>query len=210
MDQNTEHIIRKQVEKTITKLRQNNFGADFFETKEDLLAYLKEHVAKGSTIGVGGSMTLFETGVMDWITGNEDYTFFDRYHTDDKDAVHHQVFNADVMFTSSQAITMDGMLYNVDGHGSRVAPLIYGPNKVYVIVGVNKLVKDLEEAIKRNECIAAPANNTRLNTGNPCVEFGECVHCNKERTICNQFVVTRRSGIKERIHVLFVNGVYGY
>lgn len=210
MDQNTSKITELQAEKTVKKLQANAFGADLFETKEEMLEYLKAHVEKGSKVSVGGSMTLFETGVIDWLTGNKDFEFNDRYHTEDKEACHHEAFNSDVFFMSSNAITSDGMLYNVDGHGTRIAPLIYGPKKVYVIAGVNKIVKSVEDAIRRNEMVSAPANNVRLSTGNPCIELGECVHCNKESTICNQFLVTRRSFIKERIHVLLILEELGY
>lgn len=211
MDNNIKATTKLQANRLIEKLRTNNFGADYFETKEEVIDYLKENINEGSSIALGGSMTLFEAGIIDYLNDNKDkYEFIDRYHTDNIEEAYLKAFSADIFFTSTNAITLDGMLYNVDGRGSRVAPLIFGPKKVYVVTGVNKIVKDLDEAKKRVEHLAAPANNIRLNKDNPCTMLGECAHCNKPDTICNQYVVTRRSGVKDRIHILLINDEFGY
>ena len=144
------------------------------------------------------------------VTGNPDYQFLDRFHTDDRKKIFRESLLADVYLTSTNAVTMDGMLYNVDGTGNRLAALIYGPDKVYVIAGANKIVPDLEAAKKRVENHTAPANCVRLKKDNPCVKLGECAHCNHATTICNQYVTTRRSGGKGRIHVILVNEELGY
>ena len=210
MDKNVLENNRLQAKRLVEKLRSRNFGADFFETKEEMLEYLKNNLEKGSSIAVGGSMTLFETGVIDYLTGNSDYNFIDRYHTDNIEGVHHQAFTVDNFIMSTNALTIDGILYNVDGNGTRLAPLIYGPKKVYVVCGMNKVVLNLEEAKARVEHIAAPANNVRLNRPNPCTQIGQCAHCNKDETICNSYVVTRRSAFKDRVHVLLINENLGY
>lgn len=210
MDENKKQSYRKLAQTAMKKLENHAFATSFFETKEEVLEYLKKEMKKGSSVAVGGSKTLMEVGVLDWLTDNPDYEYYDRYHTDDPEKVFRQSFCADYYLMSSNAVTMDGMLYNVDGKGNRVAALTFGPKKVYVIVGVNKLVETIHDAVVRNEMISAPANNIRLQKGNPCEELGMCAHCNKETTICNTFVTTRRSGIKDRIHVLLVNEELGY
>jgi hypothetical protein len=199
-----------RAESCVKHLRMHGFGADYFETKEEVLSYLKENIPKGSSIGIGGSVTLTEIGVLSWLTGNEEYHFLDRYHTDDVSRVFHESLNADVYLMSTNALTEEGELYNIDGNGNRLAALIYGPKKVYVIAGTNKIVKNLEEAAARVELFTAPANNIRLNKINPCTKTGQCMHCSTPSTICNQIVTTRRSGTPGRIHVLLVNEALGY
>ena len=210
MDKNLREANRIKGEKLIEKLKLRGFAADFFDSGEEMLEFFKGALEKGSSVAVGGSMTLFETGIIDYLTGNIEYDFIDRYHSDDIAETQRQALLADNFVMSSNAITMDGILYNVDGRGTRVGPLIFGPKKVYVILGMNKVVKDLDEAKKRVETIAAPANNIRLKKDNPCTAIGECVHCNKETTICNQYVITRRSDPKDRIHILLINDDFGY
>ncbi|MDD5881270.1 lactate utilization protein [Stecheria intestinalis] len=199
-----------RAESCVKHLRMHGFGADYFETKEEVLSYLKENIPKGSSIGIGGSVTLTEIGVLSWLTGNEEYHFLDRYHTDDVSRVFHESLNADVYLMSTNALTEEGELYNIDGNGNRLAALIYGPKKVYVIAGTNKIVKNLEEAVSRVELFSAPANNIRLGKTNPCTKTGQCMHCSTPSTICNQIVTTRRSGTPGRIHVLLVNEAFGY
>lgn len=199
-----------RAESCVKHLRMHGFGADYFETKEEVLSYLKEIIPKGSSIGIGGSVTLTEIGVLSWLTGNEEYHFLDRYHTDDVSRVFHESLNADVYLMSTNALTEEGELYNIDGNGNRLAALIYGPKKVYVIAGTNKIVKNLEEAVSRVELFSAPANNIRLGKTNPCTKTGQCMHCSTPSTICNQIVTTRRSGTPGRIHVLLVNEALGY
>ena len=199
-----------RAESCVKHLRMHGFGADYFETKEEVLSYLKENIPKGSSIGIGGSVTLTEIGVLSWLTGNEEYHFLDRYHTDDVSRVFHESLNADVYLMSTNALTEEGELYNIDGNGNRLAALIYGPKKVYVIAGTNKIVKNLEEAVSRVELFSAPATNILLGMTNPCTKTGQCMHCSTPSTICNQIVTTRRSGTPGRIHVLLVNEALGY
>lgn len=195
---------------TLKHLRDNGFAADYFETAKDAMAFLKELIPAGSSVGFGGSETLKETGILDWLGESTQYTVYDRYHTDDVKKVFHQCLDADYYLMSSNAVTVDGHLYNVDNTGNRVAALAYGPEHVIIVAGTNKLVRNIEEAVIRNEDIAAPANNIRLNRPNPCTMTGSCAHCSSPTTLCNQLVMTRRSNPAGRIHVLLINEVLGY
>ena len=210
MNEAVKTINRIRIARLAEKLEANNFGVTAVETGADALAFLQREIPKQASIGVGGSVTLDQIGAITWLTGNADYRFFDRYHTDDRKQCFRDSLSADVYLMSTNAITLDGMLYNIDGTGNRLAALLYGPDKVYVIAGVNKIVKSLEEAQLRLEQLAAPANNVRLGRDNPCTQLGECAHCSKPTTICNQYVVTRRSYEKGRIHVILVNEELGY
>ncbi len=203
-------IIREKMKRLAVRLESHNFGVTIAETAEEAADFIKKAIPAGASVGVGGSVTLDDLGLIEWLRDNPDVKFIDRYRMEDKKQAFRQSLLADVYLMSTNAVTMDGCLYNVDGTGNRVASLIYGPDKVYVIAGANKIVKDIEEAKVRVEQIAAPANNVRLNRDNPCVKTGECMHCNHETTICNQYVMTRRSGVKGRIHVVLVNEELGY
>lgn len=210
MNEAVQTINRQRIARTAEKLKEHQFGVTVVESGAEALEYLKQQIPKQAVIGVGGSVTLSEIGALDWLTGNPDYRFLDRYHTDDVKKCYQDSLLADVYLMSTNAVTLDGMLYNVDGNGNRVAALIYGPEKVYVIAGANKIVKDAEAAKQRVEETASPANNVRLKKENPCASLGECMHCNHSSTICNQFVLTRRSGVPGRIHVILVNEDLGY
>ena len=203
-------IMREKLERLASRLEANNFGVTVMETAEEAAEFIKNQIPSGASVGVGGSVTLDELGLIDWLRDNPEVKFIDRYRTDDRKKAFHDALLADVFLMSTNAVTMEGFLYNIDGTGNRLAALIYGPDKVYVIAGANKIVKDLDEAKTRVEQIAAPANCVRLNKDNPCVKMGECMHCNHESTICNQYVVTRRSGEKGRIHIILVNEELGY
>lgn len=210
MYEQVKEMRRLQAQKAIKNLNLHGFETAYFETKEEALEQLKKEIPEGAVIANGGSMTLTEIGVFDWLKGNEKYRYLDRDAAEDKKKIFHESLDADVYLMSSNAVTMDGMLYNIDGNGNRLAALIYGPEKVYVIAGTNKLVRDLDEAKVRLETIASPANNIRLHKTNPCTTTGECMHCLSSTSICNHLVVTRRNNVPGRIHVFLVNEELGY
>jgi len=210
MNKSLQVVIDKKVERTVAALRANNYEAHYITSQEELLAKVDEYAPPGAVCTVGGSMTLFETGVIDRIKGNG-CTYLDRYAPGaDTADIFRQAFFSDVYFTSSNAITEDGCLYNMDGNGNRAAAMIYGPKKVVVVAGFNKIVKTLEEARRRNREICAPANNIRLNNPNPCAKTGYCVDCKTDTLICVTEVVHRRQRNKERVAVLILPESYGY
>ena len=214
MDRHMVALTEKRIANTVEALKKNRMDAYYIPNKEDLISRLKELLPEKTTIAVGGSMTLFETGVMDLITSDR-YTYIDRDGKDlsteeEKYRRKREVFLVDYFFTGTNAITEKGQLYNVDGMGSRVAPMSFGPKNVIVIAGFNKIVADLEEASQRVKSIAAPANNLRLRTENPCTKIGTCVDCKSERRICSFEVVTEHQFVKDRIKVFILGEEYGY
>jgi hypothetical protein len=118
--------------------------------------------------------------------------------------------SSDVMITSSNAVTLDGKLVNLDGMGNRVAAMTFGPKKVILVVGMNKVSPDLDSAIARVKHYAAPINSIRLSRKTPCVETGLCSDCKSEQRICNMWSIIEGHGVKDRIHVKLVGENLGY
>lgn len=213
MDQHLKKITLEKVNRIIQNLEKHNMTGHYVKSIDDLKKLVLELVPPKSTIAVGGSQTLFETGMLDFIRAN-DFHFYDRYApgltADDIKQVHRKAFTADAYFCSVNAITEKGELYNVDGSGNRVAAMIYGPDKVIVIAGLNKIVKDIDAAIERNREVSAPANCVRLNTGTPCTLTGSCADCVSPGRICCAYTTIAHQRIKDRLHVIFLDGQYGY
>lgn len=201
------------IETLLKNLKRNRMEGFFIQDKQELSYLLPTLVPAGSTVGVGGSVTLDETGILDFLRGG-DYTFYDRYADgltpEDIRQVFLKSFGADVYLTSTNAITMDGKLFNIDGNGNRVAAMIYGPRRVIVIAGKNKIVPDVDTAIQRARQTAAPLNTKRLNRATPCVELGKCIDCKSEERICNEFVLISGQYDPDRIKVIIINEDLGY
>ena len=172
MDKNLKAVTDKRIAATIEALRKNQIEADYYETKEDMLGAIEELLPQGAEICSGGSMTLVEAGVIDLLSSPK-YKYYPRGSKDpvtgEEIDVLHKALTCPFFFTSTNAITEDGYLYNVDGTGNRVAALIFGPDKVIVVAGANKIVANLEAAKERMRSISVPANATGLNKNTPCV-----------------------------------------
>lgn len=213
MDESLRLVYKKKAEKVIDSLKKNNINGYLVEKKEDVSDLVAKIIKKGATVTAGGSISLFESGVIDYLRRG-DYNFIDRYQDglsqDEIKQIYLSAFSADAYFTSTNAITEDGSLYNVDGNGNRVAAMIYGPEKVIVIAGVNKIVKDLDAAIERNKSIAAPPNTIRLGKKTPCARLGYCVDCSSPDRICNKYTLIKKERDKNRMHVILVNESLGY
>lgn len=213
MDKNVIWSNELKINRTIESLKKNNMNGYYAKSREELIDIIEGIVKSGSKVSCGGSMTLFETGVIDHLRCGR-YEFLDRYKEgltkEDVVEIYKKAFFADAYFVSSNAVTENGELYNVDGNGNRVAAMLYGPDKVIVICGVNKIVKDVDEAIKRNRECAAPINAKRLNKKTPCTKVGYCMDCNSPERICNEYTLIKRQNNPERIHVIFLNENIGY
>ena len=213
MDNNLKWVNEQKILRTIEAINKNNMNGYLVNTKEELIEKIKELVKENSTVSCGGSMSLFETGVIEHLRSGR-YKFLDRYKEglsrEDITKIFKESFFADAYFASSNAVTEDGKLYNVDGNGNRVAAMLFGPEKVILVVGVNKIVSNIEEAIKRNKEISAPANAKRLDKMTPCSKVGYCMKCKGNDKICREFTVISSQINKDRIHVIFMNESIGY
>lgn len=169
-------------------------------------------IPKGASIGWGGSITLEETGVMDFIK-NGDYKIINRdlaTTPDEQRKIYGEICCSDFFLMSTNAITLDGELINIDGRGNRVAFLCYGPQNVLILAGMNKVVSNIEEGLNRGRNIAAPPNAIRINRKTPCAITGKCEDCYSPDCMCGQFVITRRSGVPNRIKVILIGEELGY
>ncbi len=199
--------------KTIIKnLKKRNMEGYFFPDSKSCKEFILNMIPKGSTISNGGSMTNVEIGLMAAIH-SEQYDFIDRMAPQTPQEVkecYSKIVMADYYFMSTNAITIDGELVNIDGSGNRVACLIHGPENVMVVAGMNKVVNTVEEGVHRVRNTATPPNVKRLNKKTPCYETGVCADCLSPDCICNQIVITRRSGIAGRIKVFLIGEELGY
>lgn len=213
MDKNIAWYIEKQVERTIKNLNSRNMEGYYINNIDQLLRKLKELIPENSIVGVGDSMTLFESGVIDFLRDGN-FNFLDKYQdkltSDEKREIYIKNFSADTFICSTNAITESGELYNIDGNGSRVAPMIYGPKQVILIAGINKIVENIEEAERRVRSYVASIDAKRLNKDTPCTKIGYCVDCKSSNRICNDFVVIRGQFIKGRIKILILGENLGY
>lgn len=213
MDKHLQTVMMKRIERTMENLRKNRMQAWYVDSGKEVVPLLKTLMKEGSTVAVGGSMTLFETGIIDHLRSGR-YIFFDRYAEgltpEQITEVHRKAFSADYYLTSTNAVTEKGELFNVDGRGNRVAAMIYGPDNVIVIAGRNKIVTDLDEAVDRLKQVAAPANAVRLSRRTPCVAAGFCQDCRSEDRICSDYVVFRQQTVPDRIKVILVGEELGY
>lgn len=196
----------------IKGLEKRNMEGYYFATSKEAVAFIMNMIPDGSSVSWGGSMTLTETGMMEALQASS-LTKIDRNKAsspEEKKTLERQAFSADYFFMSSNAITADGELINVDGNGNRVAALVYGPDHVMILAGMNKIAMDEESAIKRVHTIAGPINTQRLNLSTPCSATGVCKNCLSPDCICAHTVITRYNRLKGRIKVFLIGETLGY
>lgn len=213
--------MNETVQKVIDALRKNRMLAEYVSCKEDAVTLVKTLIPAGSTVATGGSRSLDESGVTNLLRSGE-YIFFDRNNPtltpEEKSEMTAKGATADVYLCSSNAITEQGELYNVDGFSNRVAAIANGPKKVIMVVGVNKIVPDLDAAIRRVKTIAAPLNTKRLNCDTYCLKTGVCMGleggmtdgCHSPGRICCSYLISAQQRVENRIHVILVGEPLGF
>lgn len=196
----------KRAQTLIKNLKARQFDAWYCEDKETALRTALELIPAGSSVGWGGAMSAVQIGLIEALKNGE-YRAIDRDATttpEDRKAAMKQCLLVDTFITGSNAISMDGQLVNIDGVGNRVAAIVYGPESVIVIAGMNKVVDSLEDAVRRARTIAAPMNKQRFPMKTPCEVTGTCGDCKGAGCICNQVLVTRSCNPAGRIKVILV------
>ena len=224
MDANKKAVLDLRIRKTMDHLQQNGMSAVYLESRQQVLSWLQQAIPEGATVAHGGSMTLAECGVVDWLRQEPRLCYLDRDQPgltrEERTERMRQALLSDVYLSSVNALTENGELFNVDGNGNRVAALLYGPRRVILVVGVNKIVSDLKEAEVRVKKIACPANTVRLGCPTYCREKGECAAflsgnptltsgCGRN-SICNDFVIMKNQSVPGRITVALVDEELGY
>ena len=213
------------LEITKAALEKNNINTVCFEKKEQAIEYLKGELKAGETVTCGGSVTLAESGVYSLIS-NGDYNFLDRTKLSGDPAETTEFYKnslaADSYFCSANAVTEKGEIVNVDGMGNRITASAFGPKRVFMIVGKNKITKDLNEAFYRIKTIASPRNAVRLSLPTPCAKIGKCVSllkndnpgitdgCDSPYRICRDYLIMGKQNDSKRITLLLIDEELGY
>ncbi|MBT3218916.1 MAG: lactate utilization protein [Proteobacteria bacterium] len=214
MDKHQVDYRAKLARDVIKSLKSRRFGASYAATKAAAKAQILAMIPTGAQVTRCGSMSMEELGVWDEITKGDQYEIIDPYKPGiSKEAnltLRATTLNADIMLASSNAVTRDGILVNLDGLGNRVAALAWGPKKVILAVGMNKVTPDLESAKKRVKEVAAPINAIRLGRKTPCAKTGICADCNSPERICRIWSIIESHAVQDRIHVVLVGEDLGY
>lgn len=212
MEENRIRRNRVLGQKIIKELESRNMEGYYAESGEEALKLALDMIPEGSSISWGGSVSIKEIGLQQAVCqGN--YKIYDRDATntpEERRQVMIDAYGCDYFITSTNAITSTGELVNVDGMANRVSAIAFGPKNVLMIVGMNKVVKSVEDAISRTRNEAAPVNAQRFGIDTPCVKTGVCFDCKSPDTICCQTLITRYSKIKGRIKVILVNEALGF
>ena len=203
---------RRLAEKVIKGLASRQMTGYYAETREEALAKALELIPEGASISWGGAKSAGEIVLLDAVK-NGSYTVYDRADAKDEEErklIVQKAFGCDWFIAGSNAVTEDGILVNLDGNSNRVACIAYGPEHVLMIVGMNKIAKDVDAAIYRVRNEAAPINAQRFPINTPCKVTGSCANCKSADSICCNFLITRLERHPERMHVILVNDELGF
>ena len=199
--------------KVIKSLSTRHIDGYYSATSADAIKKVLTLIPRGSSVSWGGSMTIRDMGLTNALHKADIYTLFDRdmaQSPEEAQAIYRQAFGADFYISSANAMSEQGDIVNIDGNGNRVAAIAWGPKKVVFVVGINKIAKDLDAAIKRARGTAAPINTVRLNRDTPCTLDGVCHDCHSANSICNQIHIIRNSYDNRRFTVVIVGEELGY
>jgi L-lactate utilization protein LutB len=203
------HFFMKEL---IKALKRRNIEAFYCPTSKEAVAKVSSLINDGDTVTWGGSATVRELGLPDFLKSRGTLNVLDRDSVptpEEKQKIYLQAFSADVFLTSANAISEDGVIVNIDGNGNRVAAITWGPKKVIFIIGMNKVAQTVEAALARARSTAAPINSARFDIKTPCQTDGVCHNCNSPESICNYVHFLRNSPRGKHVVVL-VGEDFGY
>ena len=215
MDPNKKKSLSLKAKRVIENLAKRNITGMYVDSCREACDAVRQMIPKNSLVGLGGSTTLIESGILNTLREME-IRLLDRYSEGISSAeiheMRHKGLTADVFLASANAITLDGRLVNEDGIGNRVAAMCFGPPKVIIVAGVNKIVNDVEEGVRRIKTIAAPANCLRFGTDTPCSRTGVCDddNCRPPTRICSQICIIENDFSPDRIHVILIGEELGF
>lgn len=205
-----EKVATKIIKNLEKRRMEGSYAATAAQAKKEVIAMIPQ----GATVFRCGSMTAGGMGLWEDVANLPEVNLIDPYQPglapEEGLELRRQGLTADVMVAGSNAITLDGKLVNLDGMGNRVASMAFGPKKVILLVGMNKVAPDLESAMARVKHRAAPINNIRYGLKNPCVETGLCSDCKTPQRICNMWSIIEGHMIQNRIHVKLIGEDLGY
>lgn len=194
-------------------LQSNGFLVEVFSNGKAARDKFLTIIDREAAVGIGGSTTVKEIGLFQHLVDN-DFNIVNPYvpnlSPEEVFNIRRKTLTAKYFIASSNALTLQGELVNIDGYSNRVAAIMFGPEKVFLFIGKNKIVDDLEAGIDRAFNYAAPINAKRLNKNTPCVESGMCEDCDNDERICKNLTVTMRQNIEDRIHIFLINEDLGF
>lgn len=199
-------------ETIIKNLQKRNMEGFYVETREEAIEKVMSLINQEDIVGWGGSYTIDELGIKTLLE-EKGIKVIDRDKAaspEERKMLMKQALTSDVFLTSTNAITMDGELMNVDGNGNRLAAYNFGPDSVIVVAGMNKVVTKLDDALAKIRLDATVPNAFRTNSQSPCRFTGKCTECTSDQTLCCQILVTRYSKPKNRIKVVLVGENLGF
>ena len=195
----------------VKNLRNRHFEAYYCADRSSALEKALELIPEGASVGWGGAMSAEEIGLIDAVRSGG-YHAIDRDKgatPEERDQIMRQCLSAQVFLTGANALSLDGQMVNIDGNGNRMAAIVYGPESVIVVAGMNKVMDSLEDAVTRARTVAAPMNKQRFGAVTGCAETGVCVNCKSEGCICNQILITRHCRPAGRIKFILVGEALG-
>jgi hypothetical protein len=213
MDPSKEWWIEERAKKTIEKLVAHDFKALYVRNKQGAAEEIWKHITPKQRVGVGGSVTIRELGILGQLEARGQ-PLYDHWKPgipkENVLEIRKSQMTSDVFLSSVNALTMNGELVNIDGAGNRVNSTVFGPGRVILVAGYNKIVEDVQEAIKRIKDIAAPMNAKRLNIDVPCAKLGKCVDCNSPNRICRVVVIHERRPLLTDMLIILVGEELGF
>lgn len=197
----------------VEALKKNGFDAVYFDNSREAAEYVLSFISSGNTVGIGGSMTVKEMNIPD-MAREKGAEVLDHnipgLSPDENIEIRRKQLTCDVFLCSSNAITMDGYIVNVDGVGNRVNAMTFGPRKVVIVAGINKICKDVDAAFERIGSVASPKNNKRLNFNNPCLYKGCCQDCQGNTRSCRVYSIIKKKPMLSNITVVIVGENLGF
>ena len=212
MENATKKFYEKRAQILVKNLKNRHFEAWYCPDRATALEKALELIPETATVGWGGATSAVQIGLMDAVR-NGGYKTYDRdtcATVEDRVKMMKKCLTADVFLTGANAISLDGQMVNIDGNGNRVAAIVYGPDSILVIAGMNKVVDTLDDAITRARTIAAPMNQQRFPNQTPCQVTGSCADCKAEECSCNQILITRHCRPAGRIKFIIVGEELGF
>ena len=194
-------------------LEKLGYKARFFQTREEAIQYLMDTIPYHADVGIGGSATLIALGIEEELERRGNKIINHNRPALSKEEVlrlRREELACHSFLTSTNALTLKGEFVNTDGAGNRVGAMAFGPKESYIVLGMNKIVPHLDAAMERVHMVAAPTNNARFNTQNPCMSTGHCVDCNAPTRICNITTILHRKPSAIDIHVVLIGEDLGF
>ncbi|HMK75276.1 MAG TPA: lactate utilization protein [Thermodesulfobacteriota bacterium] len=213
MDPIKEWWIEEKAKKAVEKLVAHDFKAIYVKTKAEAVQEVLKQITPKKKIGIGGSLTLRELGILEKLEA-QGYTVYNHWKPglsrESMLEIRKSQMTSDLFLSSVNALTLNGELVNIDGIGNRVNSSVFGPGKVILVAGHNKIVDDVQEGIKRIKNVAAPLNARRLNIDVPCAKLGKCVDCNSPNRICRVIVIHERKPSLTDMFIILVGEELGF